>query len=99
MNDVAAQRADLDRRAAGRPVSPLFADTVEAHPDRVALRWRDADGDTWHELTWAEYADQALRLAGALADLGIGHGDRVVLMVRNRPEFHVADIAVVLCGA
>src|SRR5882724_1120585 len=99
MNDVAARRADLDRRAAGRTVSTLFADTVAAHPDRVALRWRDAEGDTWHQLTWAEYADHALRLAGPLGDLGIGHGDRVVLMVRNRPEFHVADIAVVLCGA
>ena len=32
-------------------------------------------------------------------DLGVGRGDRVVLMMRNRPEFHVADLAVMLLGA
>ncbi len=99
MTDVATHRADLDRRAAGRTVATLFQATVAAHPDRGALRWRDADGETWHELTWAQWADQATRLAGALGELGVGRGDRVVLMMRNRPEFHVADIAVVLCGA
>ena len=32
-------------------------------------------------------------------DLGVGRGDRVVLMMRNRPEFHVADVAAMLVGA
>ena len=35
----------------------------------------------------------------SLRDLGVGRGDRVVLMMRNRPEFHVADVAVLLLGA
>jgi len=63
----------------------------------VALRWRD--GDAWHELTWAEYADRSCRLAAALDGLGVVQGERVVMMMRNRHEFHIADMAVMLVGA
>jgi long-chain acyl-CoA synthetase len=82
---------------AGQTLGTRFRDTVRAHPDRVALRWRD--GESWHELTWAQYADRACRLATALDDLGVVQGERVVLMMRNRHEFHIADMAAVLIGA
>ena len=88
---------ELAEKTAGRTVPLAFLDQVRARPDAVALRW--LDGSTWREWTWAEYADRAARLAGALQDLGVGHGDRVVLMMRNRPEFHVADVAAMLVGA
>ena len=35
----------------------------------------------------------------ALEKLGVGPGDRVVLMLRNIPAFHVLDLATVFCGA
>ena len=89
--------AQIDAATAGQTVATLFRDTVRALPDQVALRVKVGDG--WDEMTYAEYADQACRLAGGLATLGVTRGDRVVLMMRNRPEFHVADIAVVLLGA
>ena len=82
---------------AGQTVATRFRDTVRAQPDQVALRCKAGDG--WQETTFAEYADQACRLAAGLRGLGVTRGDRVVLMIRNRPEFHVADIAVVLLGA
>ena len=78
-------------------VATCFRDTVAARPEAPALRWRD--GETWRTWTWAEYADRACRLAAALSDLGVVRGERVVLMMRNRPEFHVADLAVLLVGA
>jgi long-chain acyl-CoA synthetase len=78
-------------------VTRQFAETVASHRDKVALRWKV--GDAFAQWTWGEYAERAARLAGALGELGIGHGDRVVLLTRNRPEFHVADVAVMLCGA
>lgn len=83
--------------SAGQTVASLFRDTVRAMPDRVALRAKAGEG--WNEMTYAQYADQACRLATALTAMGVTRGDRVVLMMRNRPEFHVADIAVVLVGA
>ena len=82
---------------AGQTVASLFRDTVRAAPDRVALRSKAGEG--WAELTYSEYAEQSCRLAAALGALGVTRGDRVVLMMRNRPEFHLADIAVVLLGA
>ena len=81
----------------GQTVATLFRDVVTGHGDQVALRWQDGDG--WQEMTYAQYGDAATRLATALTGLGIGRGDRVALMLRNRPEFHVADVACVLVGA
>ena len=81
----------------GQTVVTEFLKTVEAHGSDRALRWME--GDEWREMSFAELADQAARVAGGLADLGVGHGDRVVLMMRNIHEFHVADLAVLLCGA
>ena len=82
---------------AGQTVTTLFRDTVRSLPDQVALRAKAGDG--WVEHTYAGYADAACRLATALAGLGVGRGDRVVLMMRNRPEFHFADLGVLLLGA
>src|SRR3954452_23993603 len=67
---------------------------LERHPDAVALR--TLEGDAW---TWREYADRAARFAGGLKALGVGRGDRVVVMLRNRLEFHVADLGALLVGA
>ncbi|MEX2257044.1 MAG: long-chain fatty acid--CoA ligase [Acidimicrobiia bacterium] len=88
---------EIAAAVSGTTVTTRFRDTVRAHADRVALRWKDGEG--WGELTWADYADRACRLAGALADLGVVQGECVVLMMRNRPEFHIADLAVMLLGA
>ncbi len=88
---------DIAAEITGQTVATLFRDTVRARRDLVALRAKSGDG--WRELTYGEYADRACRLAAGLAGLGVRRGDRVVLMMRNRPEFHVADIAVVLLGA
>jgi long-chain acyl-CoA synthetase len=74
-----------------------FVRTVAACSGEVALRQASVDGD--QVLTYADYADRASTVAGALRELGVGHGDRVVLLIRNRPEFHVADVASLLVGA
>ena len=58
----------------------------------------DAGGDPF-PLTYGEYADLATRAASGMRALGVAPGDRVVLMMRNTPEFHVLDMAAVLCGA
>jgi long-chain acyl-CoA synthetase len=91
---VTATNEEIARSVAGQTVPGTFAATVASRPEAVALRWRD--GDHWRELTWARYAEQAAALAGAFAGMGVGAGSRVVLMLRNRPEFHVADVAVQL---
>src|SRR6266480_2809844 len=87
----------LAEQTRGQTVPSRFLQTVRSRPDAVALRARDGDG--WQESTFAEYAEDACRVAAGLQELGVGRGDRVVMMMRNRPEFFVADMAALLVGA
>jgi long-chain acyl-CoA synthetase len=98
MTDVTTARADIDEEVRGLTVTSAFRDTVAAHGDSVALRWKNED-DSYGEWTWRDYAERACALAGGLQRLGIGKGDRVLLMLRNIPEFHIADVAALLVGA
>ncbi|MFE0633333.1 AMP-dependent synthetase/ligase [Streptomyces sp. NPDC058864] len=72
-----------------------FQGTVRERPGEVALT--DAAGTT--ALTWAECAAEVERLAGGLAALGVGPGDTVALLMRNRPEFTLLDTAAMHLGA
>ena len=63
-------------------------------PDESAFM--TIDGERW---SWREYGDRAARFAGGLRQLGVQRGDRVVLMLRNRLAFHVADTGALLAGA
>ena len=87
---------DIRRRVAGLTVPALLARQVRTRPDDASVHWR-RDG-RWHAWTWREYGDQVARVAGALRALGVGRGDRVVLVTHPQPEFHVADSAVLLLG-
>ena len=89
---------ELDECVAGRTVATRFLDTLAEHGDIAVLRWKESDG-SWSERTLTEVADDVARLVTALRELGIGKGDRVVLMMRNRQEFHAIDLAVLFCGA
>ena len=90
--------AELDAAVAGETVPTQFVRTVKANGDIAALRWRKPD-DSWGEVTFAQYAEQACRVAAGLKALGVQPGQRVVLMMRNRPEFHIVDMGVMLAGA
>jgi long-subunit acyl-CoA synthetase (AMP-forming) len=84
------------RRAVGAAtMAEAFRLTVEDNPDRVAVRTKDDEVS----LTWGELRDRVDALAGGLAKLGVKKGDTVALMFANRPEFHVADLAVMTLGA
>ncbi|MGI8593736.1 MAG: AMP-dependent synthetase/ligase [Solirubrobacteraceae bacterium] len=76
-------------------IAEAFRRTVESVPERVAVRTRDDEVS----LTWGELRDRADALAGGLAKLGVTRGDTVAIMLSNRPEFHVADLAVMMLGA
>ncbi|WP_432837491.1 AMP-dependent synthetase/ligase [Dactylosporangium sp. CA-092794] len=85
----------VDRLAAARSLCELFQGTAAAQADRVALR--DAEGTV--ELTWRGYADRVRSVAAGLARAGVRRGDTVALMLTNRPEFHLVDLAVLHLGA
>ena len=69
--------------------------TAASHPEIVAVRTPDDSVS----LTWSQLLERVDALAGGLAELGVGRGDTVALMLTNRPEFHIADLAAVTLGA
>jgi len=88
---------EIDGIVDGQTMASAFRDTVRSRPDDVALRWRRGDG--WDELTWSSYAERTTRLASGLSAIGLGRGDRIVIMMRNVGEFHLVDTAAMLLGA
>jgi long-chain acyl-CoA synthetase len=69
--------------------------TAANHADLAAVRTPD-DGVS---LSWGELLGRVDDLAGGLAKLGVTRGDCVAIMLANRPEFHLADLAAVTLGA
>jgi long-subunit acyl-CoA synthetase (AMP-forming) len=69
--------------------------TAANNPDIVAVRTPDDSVS----LTWAELLERVDAVAGGLAKLGVGPGDTVAIMLGNRPEFHIVDLAAVTVGA
>ena len=76
-------------------VSMFFARAKEAG-DRPFL-WTKSNG-AWHPLSWAEVARRVASLAAALKAEGLRPGDTVVLVSENRPEFCIADLAIMAAG-
>ena len=59
--------------------------------------WAKRSGQ-WQSQSWRDAADQVCLLAEALRGLGLNPGDRVVLVSENRPEWCIADHAIMAAG-
>ncbi len=93
-----SEHAQADPAVGPESVASLaeaFRRTVAAHPEGIAVRTLD-DSTRW---SWGELARRVDALACGLAGLGVGRGDRVALMLGNRPEFHWVDLAAMNLGA
>src|SRR3954470_52001 len=95
MGESTAQVASASRAAQAATIAQALRLTAEDHPDRVAMR----TSDDAVSLSWSALRNRVDALAGGLARLGVRRGDTVALMLANRPEFAVADLAVVTLGA
>jgi long-subunit acyl-CoA synthetase (AMP-forming) len=76
-------------------IAQAFRITAAQRPDDVAVRTK-GDEVAW---TWSELRERVDRLAGGLHDLGLRKGDTIALLLGNRPEFHLADLAAMMVGA
>jgi acetyl-CoA synthetase len=69
-----------------------------AESSRVAIVFDDAQGQP-RRLTYAALHADANRLSNALAALGVTRGDRVAIVLAQRPETAVAHLAIYQLGA
>ncbi len=72
----------------------MFLQLARDHPDLPALHSLKSDAPgSWNVWTMRDYVDAAARAAAGLQLAGLAAGQRILLMTRNRPEFHWFDLA------
>ena len=79
-----------------RNLVELFLNRADARSNAPFL-WAKRDGQ-WQALSWAEVTRQVCCLAESLRALGLKDGDRVMLVSENRPEWCIADLAIMAAG-
>ncbi|MBF0269129.1 MAG: long-chain fatty acid--CoA ligase [Alphaproteobacteria bacterium] len=80
------------------PSIPHAFETKAQHGGFQPFLWSKQDG-AWRSLSWQETADLVQKAAKALQALGIEPGDRVMLVSESRPEWFIADMAIMTVGA
>ncbi|MFD7863564.1 AMP-dependent synthetase/ligase [Streptomyces sp. NPDC059783] len=100
MTSAPRTTGELSDAPAPRTLPELLARNAREHSALPALSWQSAgpDGD-WTTLDWAEVHTRTRRLAAGFRSLGVGRGDHVLLMMSNRAEHWLADLALVRLGA
>jgi len=78
-------------------VFEIFEATARTHADRPAMRRKR--GDSWEPITWSEYRNAVRQAARGLAALGAAPGTGVAIMGFARPEWYIANTAVMMTGA
>ncbi len=76
-------------------LSPLtfLERSASVYPDHISVIY----GDTRYK--WSETYDRCCRLASALSQRGIGHGDTVAVMLPNVPAMYEVHFAIAMAGA
>ncbi|MCE2516497.1 MAG: long-chain fatty acid--CoA ligase [Alphaproteobacteria bacterium] len=74
-----------------------FFEAASQDPDKTLLVAKKSG--EWTPMTFKETEDQVRRLAGVLLGLGVKPGDKVFVSAENRPEWAVADLAIMAIGA
>jgi long-chain acyl-CoA synthetase len=77
-------------------LAAMFFDQARRRGDRPFL-WAK-HGGVYRPITWREAATQVEALARGLRALGLERGDRVALVSENRPEWMIADLAIISAG-
>ncbi|MFC0684331.1 AMP-dependent synthetase/ligase [Novosphingobium clariflavum] len=77
-------------------VVSLFLKRADALGE-TAMLW-SKQGGAWQPITWAEVARRVCLMAAGLRRMGLRAGDRVLIVSENRPEWCIADLAIMAAG-
>lgn len=78
-------------------LTAMFFQQAERMGDQPFL-WRKQEKE-WRPISWTDVARTVIQLAHGLRALGVRNGDRVLLVSENRPEWLMADLAIMAAGA
>lgn len=84
LSSTVGARSDLEE---------LIRHHAAKRPDDAWLLWKD------EQFSWADVLDAARRVAVGLAERGVRPGERVAIMLPNRPEFLWAHFGIIFAGA
>ena len=80
-----------------RSLPDLLARTVSLYPDKSALFYKKRG--RYRPISYADFLNKVHYSASGLSALGIQFGDRVAILSQNRPEWVIADFAILTLGA
>ena len=75
----------------------LFTSRVKKSGGATALRWKE--GGRWRDSSWSDWDRASREIAAALADAGVGLGDRVCILSSSRPAWVECDVGILMAGA
>ena len=78
-------------------VSGLCLTAALKHAKQDALNHKI--GGDWINISAESFVERVRNVALGLADMGIKPGDRIALLSENRPEWSIADLAILSLGA
>lgn len=76
----------------------LFRERVKSTPQDVAYRYFNDQHEAWETQTWEQMNNHVACWQAALAQESLEPGDRVAVMMRNRPEWVMFDQAALGLG-
>ena len=82
-------------KASSVPGLCLTAALKHAKPDALSHKI----GNEWINTSAESFVERVRHVALGLAELGIKPGDRIALLSENRPEWSIADLAILSLGA
>jgi crotonobetaine/carnitine-CoA ligase len=74
-------------------IEQVIRQRVADHPDQPWLKWKD------EETPWREVLASSQRAANGLLELGVRPGERVAILMGNRPEFLWTHLGILFIGA
>ena len=99
MSSAAVAKTSPDEKSSDGPTTLpamcLAAVTRHNKPDTVS----EKRGKEWVRISAEEFVRRVRHVALGLADAGIRPQDRVALISENRPEWSIADLAILSCGS
>lgn len=87
---------DASVESMAHSVYGLLQETVRQIPHQVATKHKESN--QWAEITWSQLLDKVHAVASKLIELGIGPGDRVVILSKTRLEWVLADLGILAAG-